>query len=218
MKKPAVKFASYHIQSGFSYVIKIKNKMPDIAEQPALDEQELLRRAIELDQEALAFIFDTYYDPVYRYIYRHLHHAETAEDLTADVFRTLLEKLNTKNGPNKFLKAWLYKVAQSLIVDEVRRNKYRQADVIDDEHQDDNQVVAPQVEQLLQRRSVLRAMRHLTGKQQSVLYLKFFQGLKQTEIAYALDMTVGTVKSLQHRGLHTLRRYLSRYNEIDLKE
>jgi RNA polymerase sigma-70 factor, ECF subfamily len=192
--------------------------MPDIAEQPALDEQELLRRAIELDQEALAFIFDTYYDPVYRYIYRHLHHAETAEDLTADVFRTLLEKLNTKNGPNKFLKAWLYKVAQSLIVDEVRRNKYRQADVIDDEHQDDSQVVAPQVEQLLQRRSVLRAMRHLTGKQQSVLYLKFFQGLKQTEIAYALDMTVGTVKSLQHRGLHTLRRYLSRYNEIDLKE
>jgi RNA polymerase sigma-70 factor, ECF subfamily len=192
--------------------------MSDIAKQPALDEQELLRRANELDQESLAFIFDTFYDPVYRYIYRHLRHAETAEDLTADVFRTLLEKLNTKNGPNRFLKAWLYKVAQNLIIDEVRRNKYRQADVIDDEHQDDSQVVGPQVERLLQRRAVLQAMRHLTGKQQSVLYLRYFQGLKQIEIAYALDMTVGTVKALQYRGLHTLRRTLTQFDKFDLEE
>jgi RNA polymerase sigma-70 factor, ECF subfamily len=192
--------------------------MPDPTQQPALDEQELLRRANELDQDALAVIFDLYYEPIYRYIYRHLRHAETAEDLTADVFRVLLEKLNTKNGPNRFLKAWLYKVAQNSIIDEVRRNKYRQADVIDDEHQDDSQVVAPQVERLLQRKAVRQAMRRLTGKQQSVLYLRYFQGLKQIEIAYALDMTVETVKALQYRGLHALRRSLTQFDKFDLEE
>jgi RNA polymerase sigma-70 factor, ECF subfamily len=192
--------------------------MSNKIQQPAQDEQELLRRANELDQDALAFIFDSYYEPIYRYIYRHLRHAETAEDLTADVFRVLLEKLNTKSGPNRFLKAWLYKVAQNLIVDEARRNKYRQTDVIDDEHPDDTQYVGQQVEQVWTHRAVRQAMRHLTGKQQSVLYLKFLQGLSNDEVAYTLDMTIGTVKALQHRGLHALRRYLYQSDQFELKE
>lgn len=192
--------------------------MPDTAKQPDLDEQDLLRRVSELDQDALAVVFDSYYEPVYRYIYRHLRHAETAEDLTADVFRVLLENLNTQRGPSRFLRAWLYKVAQNLIIDEVRRNKYRQTDVIDDEHQDNSQYVGQQVEQVLTHKAVRQAMRHLTGKQQSVLYLKFLQGLSNDEIAYTLDMTVGTVKALQHRGLQALRRYLNGSDEFDLEE
>jgi RNA polymerase sigma-70 factor, ECF subfamily len=187
-------------------------------QQPALDEQDLLQRAHNFEQDALTIIFDSYYDPIYQYIYRHLRHAETAEDLTADVFRVFLENLNTKRGPNKFLKAWLYRVAHNLIIDEIRRNKHRDTDTLDDEHQDDSPHLGQQVEKILQRKAIRQAMRHLTDKQQGVIFLKFFHGLSNEEIAYALNMTVGTVKSLQHRGLHSLRNFINRYGEFDLNE
>jgi RNA polymerase sigma-70 factor (ECF subfamily) len=38
--------------------------------------------------------------------------------------------------------------------------------------------------------------------------LKFFQGLSNEEIAAVLEKPVGAVKSLQHRGLKSMRRIL----------
>jgi RNA polymerase sigma-70 factor, ECF subfamily len=190
--------------------------MPDNTKVPTENEQELLRRANQFDQTALEVIFDSFYDPVYRYIYQHIRHTQTAEDLTSDVFRTLIENLNTKNGPNKFLKAWLYRVAQNLIIDEVRRNKYRDADPISDEYQDEKQPVTQKIEQNQDQLILRQAMSQLTGKQESVIYLKYLQGLNNDETAYVLNMTVGTVKALQHRGLNTLRRYLNQSEKFNL--
>lgn len=190
--------------------------MSDNTKAPTENEQELLRRANQFDQSALEIIFDSFYDPIYRHIYRHIRHKQTAEDLTADVFRTLIENLNTKNGPNKFLKAWLYRVAQNLIIDEVRRNKYRDADTISEEYQDEKQPVIANLEQKEMQLILRQAVSHLTGKQESVIYLKYLQGLNNDEIAYVLNMTVGTVKALQHRGLNALRRYLNQSEKFSL--
>ena len=38
-------------------------------------------------------VFDTYYEPLYRYIYHQIRHAATAEDLTAETFSRLLQAI-----------------------------------------------------------------------------------------------------------------------------
>src|SRR5688572_18145816 len=93
------------------------------ASQP--NEQDLLKLARKLDDSALSAIFDAYYEPLYRYIYRHVSVSNTAEDLVAEVFRRFLEELKNQRGPATYLKAWLYRVAHNLIVDEIRRDKNR---------------------------------------------------------------------------------------------
>lgn len=192
--------------------------MPGNAKVLPLDERDLLRRAHDFDESALSTIFDVFYEPIYRYIFRHIHHSQTAEDLTADVFRNFLENLNTRRGPSKFLKAWLYKVAHNLMIDELRRNKHRSHDPLDDDHQDHEQRVGEQAEKSIQSKLLRDVLHQLTDKQKDVIYLKYLQGLDTEEIAYALNMSVGTVKALQHRGLQSMRRHLDQIDEFDGKD
>jgi RNA polymerase sigma-70 factor, ECF subfamily len=192
--------------------------MPDNAKLPSFDEKDLLQRAHDLDKVALSVIFDTFYEPIYRYIFQHVRHEQTAEDITADVFRTFLESLNTKRGPSKFLKAWLYKVAHNLMIDELRRNKHRNHDLLDEDQRDNNPFVSEQAERSIENKLLRRAMLQLTDKQQSVLYLKYLQGLSSEEIAYTLNMSIGTVKALQHRGLQSLNHYLSQSDQFSEKD
>jgi RNA polymerase sigma factor (sigma-70 family) len=106
---------------------------PASAEETTLDdERELLHRARSLDEIALSAIFDTFYPSLYRYIYHHVRHQATAEDLTAEVFTRILEQLADGRGPKRHLKAWLYRVAHNLVVDESRRRIHRDHDPVDE--------------------------------------------------------------------------------------
>jgi RNA polymerase sigma-70 factor, ECF subfamily len=187
--------------------------------EPSAEEQDLLQRSRKLDEAALSAVFDAYYDPLYRYVYRYLRHSQTAEDVTADVFRNFLEKLAAGKGPTEYLKAWLYRVAHNLIIDEVRRNKYREHEELDENQRASEPQADRQAESSITKQMIHKALQTLTGKQRDVLILKYLHGFENEEIAYTLRMNVGTVKALQYRGLQSLRRYLSKlriFGEEDL--
>jgi RNA polymerase sigma-70 factor (sigma-E family) len=57
-------------------------------------------------------------------------------------------------------------------------------------------------------RELLDALEQLPLSWRSVVVLRFYEGMTQEEIATALDMRVGTVKSSLHRGLAKLREAL----------
>jgi len=174
-----------------------------------IDEQELLRLARVLDESALTTIFTTYYQPLYRYIYHHIGHAATAEELAADVFTRFLEQIRAKRGPDRHLKAWLYRVAHNLVVDELRRRKHRDHDELDERIVADERDVAEETHLAIQSERARAALALLTANQRAVIVLKFLEGLDNAEIARILKLPVGAVKALQHRGLVALRRHLS---------
>jgi RNA polymerase sigma-70 factor (ECF subfamily) len=189
--------------------------MPEGRGTTRIDESELLEGARRLDETALRTIFDVYYEPLYRYIYRHIGVSLTAEDLVADVFRSLLEQLQAQRGPTTYLKAWLYRVAHNLIVDELRRNKHRDHDELDEEWSAHGAQVQDEVQQSFARQVTNDALQGLTDKQRAVLELKYLHGLDAPEIAQTLKMSVGTVKALQHRGLQAMRRQLKQKGVLD---
>lgn len=182
--------------------------MPEGTEAPPTNEHDLLQRARRLDESALGAIFDAFYEPLYRYIHRHLGHDATAEDLTAEVFRRFLEQIAAGNGPTSNLKAWLYRVAHNLMVDELRRGKHRRHEPLDEDLPASEPPVGEQAIQAAMKRDLQHALLQLSPKQQAVLTLKFQQGLENEEIARALGMNTGTVRALQQRGLRTLQRLL----------
>lgn len=189
--------------------------MPEDRGATQADERNLLERARRLDESALSAIFDAYYEPLYRYIYRHIGISLTAEDLVAEVFRSFLEQLKTRRGPTTYLKAWLYRVAHNLIVDEVRRNKHREHEPLDEGRHATGPEVTEQVQQSIAQQMTQHALQQLTDKQRAVLVLKYLQGLEIEEIAQTLNMSIGTVKALQHRGLQAMRRHLKQTGILD---
>jgi RNA polymerase sigma-70 factor (ECF subfamily) len=58
------------------------------------------------------------------------------------------------------------------------------------------------------------ALDQLTVKQRTVIVSKYLGGQGNAEIARVLQMSIGAVKALQHRGLATMRRYLERTGVI----
>lgn len=173
------------------------------------DEMATIIAIRQLDQQALAEVFDTYYDPIYGYIFRRVHQKKAAEDLTSEVFRKLLEQITAGKGPEKYLKAYLYRIAQNLIIDRSRRNKHRDHEPLDEWMNDDAESVHTQAQKRIQFEQAREAMGKLDARQQAVITLKFLEGLSNQEIAHVLKMTIPTVKALQHRGLNSLREHLT---------
>lgn len=179
-----------------------------------VDERELLDRARSLDESALGVIFDTYYPLLYRYVYHHVRHKATAEDLTAEVFVRMLAQIAKGRGPKRHLKAWLYRVAYNLVVDDSRRRVHRDHEPLDERMTSAEQDIEAQAQRAIMWQHARIALEQLTPKQRTVIILKYLEGMENAEIARILSTSVGAVKSLQHRGLASMRRYLVRTGVI----
>ena len=86
------------------------------------NQEKLLRQAKELDQVALAEIYDTYSTSLYGYALRLLGDPALAEDCVAETFSRFLKALHAGKGPQKQLKAYLYRIAHNWIADVYRRS------------------------------------------------------------------------------------------------
>jgi RNA polymerase sigma-70 factor (ECF subfamily) len=183
-------------------------------ENALVDEQTLLQEARSLDDSALGAVFDTYYPLLYRYVYHHVHHQATAEDLTGEVFARLLAHLADGRGPKRHLKAWLYRVAHNLVIDESRRRVHRNHEPLDDWNVPDELDVEMQAQTALAWRRARAALEELSPKQRAVIILKFLEGYDNKEVSRILEISVGAVKSLQHRGLASMRRCLAQVEAV----
>ncbi|MBP8001706.1 MAG: sigma-70 family RNA polymerase sigma factor [Chloroflexi bacterium] len=173
----------------------------------------LLQRARTFDRRALADIYETYHPLIYSYVFRRVGDVEHARDLTAEVFKHLLQTLRQGGGPDQSLRAWLYRTAHNQVIDHYRRQQFRQHQTLAEEWQDAAAEPGHIVEQEMTAQKVRQALHTLTPIQQEVIALKFLEGWSNEEVATLIERPIGAVKSLQHRALATLQRYLSPLKE-----
>jgi RNA polymerase sigma-70 factor (ECF subfamily) len=174
-----------------------------------IDENALLRRARQFDEQALADIYDTLSLAIYAYAMRLLGDADLAEECVAETFSRFLNALHAGGGPQDYLKAYLYRMAHNWITD-----RYRQArpetplemefELPAGQEAEPHHTVADELE----KQELRHALALLTPEQRQVITLKYLENLDNAEIAQALQKPVGAVKSLQHRALASLRRIL----------
>jgi RNA polymerase sigma-70 factor (ECF subfamily) len=160
------------------------------------------------DGNTLAAIYDEYYLPIYRYIYRQVSDVETTRDLTSEVFHRLLRAAQKGMGPDQDIKAWLYRTGHNIVIDHYRRQQHRQHLPLPEQLVDRDMDPASMAEDRLTADTVHQALNHLTPDQRQVISLKFLAGLSNNEVAHVMNKPVGAVKSLQHRALAALQRQL----------
>jgi RNA polymerase sigma-70 factor, ECF subfamily len=176
----------------------------------ATKDKNLLEQARQYDSQALAEIYDTYSEPIYRYLYRFLGEAQTAEDLTSEVFLKLIRVLNTTRAPRDQLQGWLYRVARNLAVDWYRqRGKYAPLS-LQEELVPTGESPLARIEKDQDRQKLREALLELTVDQQQVLLLRFAQDLKIDEVAQLMGKSVGAIKLLQYRATRRLQKLLDR--------
>jgi RNA polymerase sigma-70 factor, ECF subfamily len=134
-----------------------------------------------------------------RYLHRLTGRADAAEDLLQETFVQALrglERLDAALSP----RAWLFAIARHLGIN--ARQRRRDTLPLADE------MAKPQ-ERLDPRREAMReAIAALPDKQREALQLRLVEGLSYEEIAQALDIPVGTVRSRLHAAVKGLRETL----------
>lgn len=170
------------------------------------EDQTLLERVQQQDQQALAEVYDQYSDRIYQYLYYRLGDADVTADLTGEVFLALIKSLKKGKPPKTSLSGWLYSVARNLTADYIR-TKGRTVPLMENLVAD-----APSLTEKAHiahlRPALKEALIQLTEEQQHVIALRFGQGYSLNETAELMDKTVGAIKALQHRALASLGRLM----------
>ena len=164
-------------------------------------EQDILRRAQQGDSEAFRQLVEAYQTQVYRLALR-MCGADDADDVTQDAFVAAWRALPS---------TWLYRLTTNAAIDYLRREKRHRAagDIAELELPDD----APTMQELSERAEtqsrVRRALSRLSDEHRQVLLLRYMQELDYGEIAAALEVSEGTVKSRINRAKARLRELLT---------
>ncbi len=173
------------------------------------DEESLVRRAQQRDEEAFTMLYEEYFDKIYRYVALKIGDRIEAEDLTQQVFVKALKSISSFRWKGIPFSAWLYRIAHNQVVDYFRKKKRYTTTPLDESMKGSD--IDPQLaaERKLDIERVLLASQGLTEAQREVISLRFSSELSIAEVARIMGKSEGAVKALQHSAIVALRKALS---------
>ena len=189
----------------------------------------LVRRCIGGDAAAWEEIVQRYHRRIFNVCYRFAGDSENAQDLTQEVFIKMYRTLNTYDSGKGAFMTWVTTITRNLLVDHFRKSKSdRITDSLDaaPSEREDAQPLSEQiadrgpapdatVQSRETREMVHLALQKLSPELREAVILRDLQDLDYREIATALKVPEGTVKSRINRGRAELARLLQRtYRQV----
>jgi RNA polymerase sigma-70 factor, ECF subfamily len=160
----------------------------------------------QLERELVTF-FDTFRDPVLRYVLSFGTSMHDGEEIVQEVFLALFQHLRQRKD-RRNLRGWIFRVAHNLALKK-RQNNSSQAIVCPQTVTEDQHDPSPNPEEqawFAQRhRRLLAVFEALPEIEQKCLRLRA-EGLRYREIAEVLDISLGNVSLLLTRSLARLSR------------
>lgn len=165
-----------------------------------------------LDRPAeFATIFDRHHEAIHRFLWSRV--GDAADDVAAEVFRVAFERREAYDPSYSSAKPWLFGIAANLARQHHRRTA-RRRDVHERLVAEDRPESHPGPEQRLARLAatepVAEAILDLPDRDREPLLLFAWADLTYDEIAQAMDVPVGTVRSRIHRARSQVRARLDR--------
>ena len=182
-----------------------------------MDDNLLVHQAKNGSREAFSALMELYQGKVYNLVLRMTGSAEDAADLCQETFINVWKGLPNFQGGSSF-STWLYRLANNVCIDFIRREKNRKGmDVLslNDDEKDYDELIPDngpspqtQLEQRERRAALNRALGQLSEEHRQILLLREVSGLSYAEIAETVGLEEGTVKSRIARARLSLRNIL----------
>ena len=164
--------------------------------------------AQQMTKEAFKQIYDTWLEPIRRFIYYKTGDASLTDDLVQDVFVKLWENQHKVNQDS--VKSYLYKIAQNLSINQFKKRQaairfmQKETGNAHDDNKGDEQMEADERDKALQQ-----ALARLSEKNRVVLLMHKMEGLSHKEIAERLDISQKAVEKRMHKAMESLRKNLA---------
>lgn len=164
-------------------------------------------------------LYERFKDRVYNVCYRITGNASDALDASQETFGTLHRKIADFRFQSRF-SSWVYRIAVNASIDLKRRNQHRRLASLDSGTDEDGNsrydLSDESIEMPMHSASrheleaeIQRAIDGLSPKLRAITVLRYVENLSYDEIAEALQISLGTVKSRLARAHAALDRLLA---------
>ena len=184
----------------------------------SISETELILDCQEGSNASFAELVDKYRDTVFSTVFYIVGNLHDAEDIAQETFIAAYRAIRTFDANRRFA-PWLMKIAANRAIDHMRRNSapaggldsleaISDGDPVTLDQNAADPLEAAEVSEL--HRLIEKCISKLPPKYSAVMTLCYFQELCYDEIADALEIPVGTVKTCLHRGRKILMAAMAR--------
>lgn len=189
-----------------------------------MDEQALIRDAQAGNLEAFNTLILHYQDSVYNTALRILGDGHLAADSTQEAFISAFKSISSFRGGS--FKAWLMRTVTNACYDELRRQKRRPTTPLEPDTEDGDEMDSPRwladpnlsPEQKFEADELEHALQHclnnLPLEFKTVVVMADIQGMDYSEVAIAVRVPLGTIKSRLARARLRLRECLQGFAEL----
>ncbi len=183
-----------------------------------LTDQELVLAARDGEAAAFDVLVRRHAPSVYRFVFRLVHDAAAAEDISQETFLKIWKNLK-RFDPQKPFRAWMFRIARNSAFDRLKKKRafaFSELEAEDGEAMglDEVEDEAPLPDEVVLsqelRDELAAALDRLPPKAKSVVVLHGLEGLTFQEIAEASDEPLNTVKSRYRRALGELKKTIEK--------
>lgn len=182
-----------------------------------VQEEILLSRLAEGDQEAFRVLYDRHRDKLFFYVYKITHSQQAAEDVLQEVFVKIWLDRERLTGIQNF-SAWLFRMVKNRTINALRRQTHENRILSEiGTHQLEASNQTDEIMDYNETAQVLQvAIQQLPPQQQLVYRLQREQGLKNEEIALQLNISPLTVKKHISQAARSIRGTMEHYRAISI--
>ena len=184
-----------------------------------MDEKKLIERASAGDPSAFNRLMEAHERRMYAVALRMCANREDAQDCLQEAMLRVYRAIGGFKGQSTF-STWVYRITMNTCLDELRRKKNKQNASLDSlldmgwSPADESDTPERHAVRSEASRQLHSAIRELPEDMRAAVVLRDIQGLSYEEIAQALDINVGTIKSRISRGREKLREKLKENAEL----
>lgn len=169
----------------------------------------ILNRIARGDKTAVQECLDKYGGLVWSLARRMSPNTEDAEDAVQEIFIDIWKNADRFDEEQSSETTFIAMIARRRLIDRLRHSNRRiSAGSLEDMHSEPTIRADEEMQASIEAKNAARVLRTLRPEQRQILILSIVQGLSHQEIAEALKMPLGTVKTHARRGLLLAREFL----------
>jgi RNA polymerase sigma-70 factor (ECF subfamily) len=165
------------------------------------------RRFAEGDEKGAEKLFDYFYPLVFRYIRSRIKDADTAEDLTQEVFLKLAKGIRMYNKEKGHFSAWLWQIVRNVFTDHLRSVGRNHEDAASSREIDPDTFAAIQTfDDDAELTRVFETIATYSPEDQEIFRMRYIAGLSYEHIAEITDRTINAVTVAAHRVREKIKK------------
>ena len=154
--------------------------------------EEIAKRAIRGDQQAILVLLEVYEETLYRTAYAYLRNEHDALDAMQELAYRALKKMHQVKEP-AYVGTWLVRVLINICLDMKKKQVHYVSHDVESTYTHETNF------------EVLDLISQLSAQEQQAIYLKYVEQRTNKDIAHVQNIPEGTVKSRVHHALRKLR-------------